>query len=76
MNIATIFSTAFGYLFTKWLTKSPPNFDEACMIILFSLMLQSAVIEFWLGETPDYPSVIVGCFLGYALLCLYERIRQ
>ena len=76
MNIVTIFSTAFGYLLVKCFTKSSPNFNETCAIIVFSLMFQAAVIEFWFGETPDYPSVIAGCFLGYALLCLYERIRQ
>ena len=76
MNIVTIIGCAIGYMFAKWLMKTPPRFDDACIIAVVTVLINAAIDGLWDGAITEYPSAIVGILFGYAILCLYERIRQ
>lgn len=76
MDISMIIGCAIGYMFAKWLMKTPPRFDDACIIAVVTVLINAAIDGLWDGIITDYPATIVGVLLGYAILCLYERIRQ
>lgn len=76
MDISMIIGCAIGYMFAKWLMKAPPRFDDACIVAVVTVLINAAIDGLGSGIITDYPATIVGVLLGYAILCLYERIRQ
>lgn len=76
MNIFTIIGCAICYLFAKCLTDYTPTFDDACGIAATCTLIYAAVEWLRGGSGTEYPSIIVGVLIGYAILRLYERIRK
>jgi len=73
MNIFTIIGCAIGYIFAKQLTGYSATFGDACITAVVCVPINAAIEWLRGGAVTDYPSVIVGVLLGYAVLWIYER---
>lgn len=76
MNIFTIIGCAIGYIFAKRLTGYPLTFADACCTAVVCTLINATIDGLRGGSGAEYPSIIVGVLLSYAILRLYERIRK
>lgn len=76
MNIFVIIGCTICYIFAKQITDYTPTFDDACGIAATCTLIYAAIEWLRGGAVTEYPSVIVGVLLGYAVLWIYERIRK